>query len=61
MLCYRDMTFCNHYTDCSKKDTCDRPFTPQVKKDAEKWWGDDGAPIAMFVDKPECWEEASGH
>ena len=58
MICYRDMTFCKHYLDCAKSDVCDRPLTPEVKAAAESWWGrDDEAPIAVFVEKPNCWEE----
>lgn len=54
MICYRDMTFCEHYETCKNAKWCSRPLTPEVKEQAKKWWGDDDAPIARFVNKPEC-------
>ena len=54
MMCYRDRTFCTHYTDCSSGNTCDRPLTPEVQEAAEKWWGSKDAPIAVFIEKPKC-------
>lgn len=57
MICYRDMTFCTFYEDCKHKDTCKRPLTDEVQHKAKAWWGSEGeAPIAIFTDKPECWE-----
>ena len=55
MLCYRDMTFCTFYEDCKQAEKCPRPLTPEVIKQAAEWWGRDDAPIAQFVDKPNCW------
>lgn len=46
MMCYRDMTFCEHYETCEDGKTCERSLTDKVKKDADKWWGQPGAPIA---------------
>lgn len=50
MICYRDTTYC-----CSPncRNECGRQFTEADKIDAKRWWGKDGAPIAMaeFCDK----------
>jgi hypothetical protein len=54
MIGYKDMTFCNHWRDCGKANECDRPLTNAVAAAARKWWGKDGAPILVFVEKPEC-------
>jgi hypothetical protein len=56
MICYRDMTFCKHYEDCAKAETCHRPLTPEVKAKADAWWkGMPGeAPIAYWTQKPSC-------
>ena len=58
MMCYKDRTFCKH-DSCSKFSICDRALTSQVQKDAEKWWGKSNgeAPICVWVEKPECFEE----
>jgi len=57
MISYRDMTFCPFYKDCLKAVDCHRPLTPGVRKAAEEWWGEPGAPISMFSTKPCCHEE----
>jgi hypothetical protein len=57
MICYRDRTFCPFYDECKHGETCPAALTPKVKEDAEKWWGKPDAPIAYYVDKPECFEE----
>lgn len=59
MMSYMDMTFCTYYETCSKAKTCFRPLTPEVRKQADKWWGagKDGAPIAIFSEKPSCHKE----
>lgn len=54
MLCFRDRTYCDHFRDCAKADTCSRPLTDQVKADAQQWWGDCTAPIAVFAEQPDC-------
>jgi hypothetical protein len=54
MMCFKDKTFCTFYKDCAKSEQCDRPLTRQVEQDAKKWWGGDGYPIAVFVEKPDC-------
>ena len=55
MMCYKDMTFCTYYKDCSQADDCHRPLTPDVIEKAEKWMKD--PPICTFMEKPDCWEE----
>ena len=55
MMCYRDMTFCTHYKDCRDGLACHRALTPAVQAAAKAWWGSkDGAPIATFVEQPNC-------
>jgi len=55
MMCYKDMTFCNAV--CGN-NACSRKFTEQVVEAAEKWWGEEGAPIALsdFSDNCNKWE-----
>ena len=57
MMCYKDMTFCTYYEDCSKSNECLKPFTREVLRQAMNWWGGVNAPIMTFAEKPECWEE----
>lgn len=55
MMCYRDMTFCD-FSDCKKFGVkCNRSLTATVKQDAERWMKD--APIARYLEKPECFED----
>ena len=58
MMCYRDRTFCDFYKECADGKSCDRALTPEVQEGADKWWGKDGAPICIFVNKPECFKGA---
>jgi len=65
MLCYRDMTFCVHYKDCTKAPECDRPLTEEVEAAAQEWWNKDGTaegspPIAVFGEKPDCHSDNKG-
>lgn len=62
MMCYMDMTFCKHAVDCAKATNCFRALTPEVQRKADEWWGQgpNKAPIAVFVDKPQCWEQLNG-
>ena len=53
-MTYRDMTFCNYYKDCKLGEGCHRALTLDVQKAAGVWWGEDGAPITMFAEKPSC-------
>lgn len=57
MMCYKDMTFCEFYIKCNKGGSCYKALTPKIIKDAVKWWGGEDFPIAVFVDKPDCYEE----
>ena len=52
MMCYKDITFCP-FLKCTTQ-TCDRRLTDEVKADARKWWGKEGAPIATYTTVPEC-------
>ena len=54
MICFRDMTFCDYWRDCKNAPDCHRPLTDKVLADARAWWGKDGAPIAVYTEKPEC-------
>jgi len=57
MMCYRDRTYCQFWGDCKNGGECSRALTSEVKQDAIKWWGNNDAPIATYVDKPKCFEE----
>lgn len=57
MTGFRDMTFCSYWESCAVASFCHRPLTEEVKREAAKWWGSNDAPIAMFVEKPECHKE----
>lgn len=57
MLCYKDMTFCKFHKECAKGKECDRALTDEVIKDAEQWWGKKGAPVCIFMEKPECFTD----
>ena len=51
MICYKDMTFCN--ASCNNA-RCYRKLTTEVKEAAKKWWGSDGAPIAVSDYSNKC-------
>jgi hypothetical protein len=55
MMCYKDMTFCPFWEDCASAKGCSRPLTPEVRIQADMWWGKAGAPICTYADKPDCW------
>lgn len=57
MMCYRDMTFCPYFKECKEGGLCSRALTDEVKENAKKWWGKEGAPICRFIEKPECFKE----
>lgn len=57
MMCFRDMTFCGYASDCKDAEGCPRALTEEVRREATEWWGSDEAPIAVFSDKPECFNE----
>ena len=50
MVCYMDQWFCNK-DSCDKWKSCDRALTEEVQHKADKWWGREGAPIAI---RTEC-------
>lgn len=53
MMSYRDMTFCPFYDECAFGDVCPRALTEDVRKGSNIM----GLPLAMFIDKPECFKE----
>ena len=57
MMGYKDMTFCTYYINCKHADNCRRPLTKEVEKAAEEWWGGANFPIAVFTERPCCWDE----
>ena len=56
MMCYRDRTFCN-FKNCSEFSNCSTAYTDEVHKNAVAWWGNEEAPVAFFVEYPECYKE----
>ena len=55
MICYKDITFCK-YKECIKFKNCKVALTDEIKKDAEKWWGNKDYPIVTYIGKPKCYE-----
>lgn len=55
MICYRDKTFCP-FSECANFETCDRAYTQEVQGDAVKWWGSEGAPVALWASEPGCYQ-----
>jgi hypothetical protein len=58
MMCWKDRTFCK-FDDCGKWGDCERAFTEDKKKAAEKWWISGGGkaedtPVCCYVDMPGC-------
>ena len=60
MICFRDRTFCPFYEKCGDGLACPRALTPQIIEKAKEWWCKDGAPIARFAEKPECFIKIRG-
>lgn len=60
MICYKDMTFCEA-SDCRKflPNTCGRAYNQEVKDGARRWMGEN-APVAFFVEPPDCYEPIEG-
>ncbi len=54
MISYKDKTFCEFWHDCMNSHACHRALTPEVLKEAHKWWGSEDAPICVFSQKPDC-------
>ena len=57
MVCFRDMTFCSYYKKCKNGNCCDRSLTDEVRENAKKWWNSDNAPIAIFMECPDCFDD----
>ena len=62
MICYRDQTFCTAFGERCGNALCHRALTDEVRADASRWWGNEGAPIAVadLWDGCEFREAASG-
>lgn len=56
MICYRGQTYCP-FSECTNFSTCDRALTDEVEADAVRWWGSENAPISVYGEKPECFDE----
>ena len=54
MIGYRDRTFCTSYKECAVGQNCGRALTPEVKAQADIWWGKEGAPIWVYSEIPDC-------
>lgn len=63
MICFRDMTYCADAEQCKNKEGCFRWFSPKEQAAADKWWGKEGAPIALSEFKGRCakWESIDGN
>lgn len=59
MMCYRDRTYCPFSSSCLNATNCSRALTDEVKEAAYKWWGNQEAPICVYVDKPECYHKCN--
>lgn len=57
MRCYKDKTWCPYYKTCKHGKTCLRALTPKIIKEAITWWGSDEAPVSVYLNKPECYNE----
>lgn len=57
MICYQDKTWCEFYKDCFFERSCSNKLTPQIRRDAVKWWGSPEAPIMVHADKPKCFKQ----
>jgi len=50
MICYKDMTLCTFYTECTRRLLCSRALTPGIIKEAEEL----GLLVSQFTKKSEC-------
>lgn len=71
MICYRDRTFCSEET-CDRfgdgNEDCFRSLTLAIEHTASHWWNSnrtsvqiknnswEDAPIAVFAERPDCYE-----
>ena len=53
MICYRDMTFCPFWRECSDGFDCPRALLPRDVARAEE----KGLAISQYADRPDCWRE----
>lgn len=53
MICYLDRTFCND-KQCAEYSGCPTAYTTEREADALKWWGKEGAPVAFYGERREC-------
>ena len=57
MITYKDKTWCT-FSECKNSKECERFLTDKDKEEAKKWWGNkEEAPIMVYLDKPNCYEE----
>lgn len=56
-MTFRDMTFCRG-DGCTKFGTCPRAFTDKQAEAANRWWGNDNAPVSFYANPKElkCYE-----
>jgi hypothetical protein len=57
VISYMGMALCRR-SDCGNFADCPRAFTDQVRADAVKWWGSDGAPVS-FAHFTECFVDST--
>lgn len=55
MIGYKGMMFCKAWDSCKKGNDCPRAITPEVERQATKWWGGEDYPICV-TEKMECYE-----
>lgn len=55
MICYLDKTFCTS-GNCRKRTNCDRAYTEEVQKAADRWWDIEGesGPVALSDLSQSC-------
>ena len=53
MISFRDMAFCESSSECANNE-CLRHWNDDLQKQAVKWWGKEGAPVAFGQFKDVC-------
>lgn len=54
MMCFRDRSFCSaSVTRCANTE-CDRFFGPEQQAEADAWWEEPGAPVALMDFESGC-------
>lgn len=51
MICYRDMTFCPFWQDCTQGAKCPRAATTFVFSEARRL----RIGVCQFMERPDCW------